>query len=170
MKQASSSDRAFAALCQDIIARLASAHGLTATFEYPGCIAVQHAGGSWWFGTANDTWQGDLLVDGQVLDTRATDVTIYSGDPGKIAQGIAKALGPQALAPSCPAHGYGVVAATVTVTTTSGTFHLCEPCATSFASTPYFVSKGALASENPYQRCQCEHASHFAEGSNVDAQ
>ena len=67
----------------------------------------------------------------------------------------------------CATHGYGGAAAAFTVKTAGGTFHMCPGCAGSFvgalAATGIGgpVCVGPLVTDNPRQRCQCEHEDHF---------
>lgn len=68
--------------------------GFVVTVEHPGCVVIPHSDGSgrsWWFGTANTTWQGDLCaLDGAYLGvTLDTGVPATEADPGKIAVAIA---------------------------------------------------------------------------------
>jgi hypothetical protein len=91
------------------IAAHLSAEGFKVTVEFPGCVVVwaehldlPHA--SWWFGTANATWQGDLQVgDGgdQPLDHLETSVPSDETDPLVIAEAITRALH-QPATPSTP--------------------------------------------------------------------
>lgn len=65
----------------------------------------------------------------------------------------------------CPPHPYGGVPATVTIVTDYGQYHVCDPCADFYLAGHFALSKGRqyavlLSSENPRQRCQCEHADH----------
>lgn len=61
-------------------------------------------------------------------------------------------------------HGYGEAAATRTLRTEYGTFHVCGDCVASGHLQGHFTADLPLASENTRQRCQCEHADHFTEG------
>lgn len=58
-------------------------------------------------------------------------------------------------------HGYGAVAASRTLKTEYGTYHVCDECAATMNEGGYVRSNRPLDSENPRQRCQCEHADHF---------
>jgi predicted secreted hydrolase len=86
-------------LLQDVCARL-QANGLTVSIEYPGCVVVwaedlvSHPDRCWWFGTANETWQGDLCGHGgEYLDqTLRTDVPSDSTDAERIARAIREVL------------------------------------------------------------------------------
>lgn len=58
-------------------------------------------------------------------------------------------------------HDYGGIPATVTLKTDYGTFHVCKGCAADIKTTGYAIgAPRPLASENPRQRCQCEHEDH----------
>lgn len=60
------------------------------------------------------------------------------------------------------AHPYGGAPATQTLSTDYGTYHVCDGCAEQMHEGGYVRSAKALDSENPRQRCQCEHAEHFS--------
>jgi len=58
------------------------------------------------------------------------------------------------------AHVYGGADATRTLKTDYGTYHVCADCAEQYEAGGYVRSNLPLRSENPRQRCQCEHADH----------
>lgn len=58
-------------------------------------------------------------------------------------------------------HDYGGVQATRTVKTDGGTYHVCRGCASDMKTGGWVHGDvRPLASENPRQRCQCEHEDH----------
>ena len=82
---------------QVIADKLAVDAGLVASVEYPGYIAIpsaDQASLTWCFGTANDTWMGDLMNDNgsHVFESIDTGVPSTETDAGVIAFAIAKAL------------------------------------------------------------------------------
>ena len=60
---------------------------LQASWEYPGCVAVS----GYWFGTANDTWDGSP-EDGSPTDGLLTEVPSECIEPEKIADAIIVAV------------------------------------------------------------------------------
>lgn len=79
MRVVGKSEINFAAMCREIILFLKNEHHFEGvTFEYPGCVVIPHPGGegrSWWFGTANETWTGDLMTEaGSVIDSVHTEL------------------------------------------------------------------------------------------------
>jgi hypothetical protein len=83
-------------LLEEIVSKLTVDGGLEAWAEYPGCVIVPHSNGTdtWWFGTANGTWEGDLMKgDGLYADeTLQTGIQADCTDAGHIALAIAAAL------------------------------------------------------------------------------
>jgi len=58
-------------------------------------------------------------------------------------------------------HSFGDATATKSVVTPYGTFHICDLCVGHLPH-DHFRTR-ALTSDNPRQRCQCEHAEHFTQ-------
>lgn len=83
-------------LLREVVEKLRVDAGLEASLEYPGCVVIPHADperGAWWFGTANETWGGDLMTpDGCVDVTIPLTVPSASQEAGAIAREIAGAL------------------------------------------------------------------------------
>lgn len=84
---------------ETVAAILSDDEDLTVTVEHPGCVVV-HAGRigdpdqSFWFGTANGTWQGDLQdrAGNYLGQTLSTGVAADESDEQVIAQAILRAL------------------------------------------------------------------------------
>ena len=87
---------------ETILAALLGA-GLRATWEYPGALCLNNDDGtSWWFGTANPTWYGDLMAeDGACL--RSINLRIPS-DSDDVAA-IVLAIGAAITTKTCPECG-----------------------------------------------------------------
>lgn len=60
----------------------------------------------------------------------------------------------------CDRHVYGGAAATRTLKTDYGTYHVCDSCAETMNEGGYVTKDEPLRPYDPRQRCQCEHADH----------
>jgi hypothetical protein len=84
----------------DLIAAYLKGHGcIEVRIEYPGCVVVwaedlvDHPDHAWWFGTANGTWQGDLMNgSGEYLDQTLSTGVSASADWEQAARAIARVL------------------------------------------------------------------------------